>query len=127
MEEEVIIGSLYQEDIYRIPPKLTIVLSQPWNKTSEDEKVLLTKILAAVDQTMNEARIVWKLSFDLSGWKDKPSKVIAFGASAPGLPNYEVIKTDNTETVISSSLNELLHDDTAKRKLWQGLRQLFKA
>jgi hypothetical protein len=64
-------------------------------------------------------------TLDLSQWKEKPARLIAFGATAKGVPLYEVITTPETLLVLADTLDILNKDDGLKKRLWSCLKQLF--
>lgn len=118
--------SIYEEEVYSVRPQLTVVLSEPWASVTEDQRILLNKILQAVGSSVDGARILHQTSFDISGFKEKPSKVLAFTPAPKGINPYEIIPTQDTSMIFSAPLSELLTDDGAKRKLWGALKSLFQ-
>jgi hypothetical protein len=123
--------SLYAEELYRIPPKTTIVITQPWSDLKEEEKEQLAKITEALRQRIHPRlslvalAIVSVSSLDLSTWVEKPDRLIYFGPAIKGLTNYELIQADGTQMVLSESLADLIPNEASRTKLWQALRQLF--
>jgi hypothetical protein len=125
--------SVYTEDLYRIPAKTTIVITQPWTDLKEEEKEQLSKITEALRQRIHPKlslaafAIVSVISLDLSTWKEKPDALIYFGLAIKGLSTYEVIQADSTKMVLSESLADLIPNEASRTRLWQALRQLFTA
>ncbi len=114
----------YSEDLYRIEPKVTVVIPVPWTEMKEQEQALLAKILAAVKLSLDAVVIRHQPRFDLSAWAEKPAKVLCF-AQTDELPKFEVLRAQNTAVVVSFPLPELMTDDDAKKKLWGALRVMF--
>ena len=117
--------SLYAEEIYHPAPMTSVVIATPWNKVTEQERQLLSKILGSVKLSLESVRIIEQPQFNLSTWKEKPKKVICFSSAPSALAKHEVIEVEGTSLVLSNSLTELMPDDASKRKLWLALKQLF--
>jgi len=118
-------STIYGEEVYNVPPPVTIVLGQSWKDLKSEERQLLTKILLAIRQTIDRVRILHQTKLDLSEWSAKPAQVIAFVAPAKGVALYEVIRTDSSAIIFSDSPDVLMTDDVAKKKLWLALQTLF--
>lgn len=116
---------LFQEEIYSIAAKPVVLLQQPWEALSDEEKQLLTKIIAALKTSLDAIVIKSQPVFDLSTWKQKPSRLIYFGEVPKGIPYYEVVQSDGVALVAAASLKDLLPDDAARKQLWGALKQLF--
>ena len=119
--------NIYFEEIYQIPSKTTIIISNPWSEVKVEQRSLLFNILLAVKLSLDSVRIIHQSQFDLMSLKEKPSRMIAFVAPPKGLALYEVIHTGETSVVFSDPLENLNSDDVAKRKLWNSLKALFPA
>lgn len=117
--------SLYTEELYLPLPKTTVVIPTPWIKVSEQERLLLSKILGSVKLSLDSVRIIEQPQFNLSTWVEKPKKVICFSPAPSALSKYEVIEAEGTSMVLSNPITELIPDDASKRKLWLALKQLF--
>jgi DNA polymerase III psi subunit len=121
---QTVFEATYLEDLYRVAPKVTVVVPVPWAEVKEEEKVLLSKILTAVKLSL-DAVVIWQQpKFDLSAWAEKPAKVLCF-APADGLPKLEVLPAQSTLVVVSLPLAELMKNDEAKKKLWGALKVMF--
>jgi len=116
---------IYTEEIYKVKPLPTVLLSKPWTQVNELEKELLIKILLAVKLSLDKVTVKYQDTFDLSTWSDKPNKLIYFGPVPAGIPNYEVIDVNGVSLIASESLENLLANDPARKRLWGALRQLF--
>jgi hypothetical protein len=119
-----IIESTYHEELYLIQQKVTVVIPVQWIEVKDEEKVLLSKILSAVKQSLDSVVIKHQPLFDLSSWLEKPERVICF-SPAEGLPKYEVLPAQGLSVIISLPLSELITNDEAKKKLWGGLKAMF--
>jgi hypothetical protein len=116
---------IYTEELYSIQPLPTVVITKPWPEVKDDEKEQLIKILSALKLPIERVTIKFQPAFDLSGWKEKPDKLIYFGSLPAGIAYYEVIDVNGVSLVASESLEALLADEPARKRLWGALRQLF--
>jgi DNA polymerase III psi subunit len=119
-----IFESTYSEELYLIQPRVTVVIPVAWAEVKEEEKVLLSKILNAVKQSLDSVVIKQQPKLDLSVWAEKPERVLCF-SPAEGLPKYEVLPAQGTSVIVSPPLPDLLTNDEAKKKLWAGLKVMF--
>ena len=117
--------AIYTEEVYIIPPLVTVVIGEPWNQIPEEHRQLLNKILQAVRQSLESIRVIHQPEFNASAWSERPARVVSFTKPPKGLLLYEVIQTGETEVVFSDPLSQLISDDGAKRKLWSALKSLF--
>lgn len=122
---DTLFESLYAEELYQPTPKISVVIATAWNKVTDDERQLLSKILGSVKLSLESVRIIEQPQFNLSSWVEKPKKVICFSPASVALAKHEVIEVEGTSLVLSNSLTELIPDDATKRKLWLALKQLF--
>jgi DNA polymerase III psi subunit len=105
--------STFNEELYLIREKVTVVLSDPWEQIGEPDRQLLQKILQSVKLNLASVRIVHQSKLDASGMN---SRVIYFGAAE--------IKTEGM-VVQAPRLSQLQSDASGKQKLWVALKQLF--
>ncbi|MFM8912785.1 MAG: hypothetical protein ACKOE6_07720 [Flammeovirgaceae bacterium] len=119
-----LVEATYSETLYRITPRVTVVIGTAWPTLGEAEKTLLTKILSAVKLSLDSVTIRYQQKLDLSAWAEKPAKVLCFTA-ADGLPKNELLPAGQSAVVVSLPLAELVADDDAKKKLWSALKQMF--
>jgi DNA polymerase III psi subunit len=119
-----IFESTYPEELYLIQPRVTVVIPVAWAEVKDEEKVLLSKILNAVKQSLDSVVIRQQPQLDLSVWAQKPERVLCF-SPAEGLPKFEVLPAQGTSVIVSMTLPELLTNDEAKKKLWAGLKVMF--
>jgi hypothetical protein len=122
---------VYNEEVYRITDRPTIVLTVPWDEVPPEEKDQLAKITDALRDKIHPSlsldgfRIVEEPNLDLSQWTHRPAYLIYFGPAIKGVNYYEVIEAGSTRMIMAESLSELLKNVDAKTKLWQGLKLLF--
>ena len=117
--------TIYTEELYSIQELPTILLTKPWLEVSDAEKEQLIKILSALRLPLERVTIKFQPAFDLSGWNAKPEKLIYFGSMPAGIAHYEVIDVNGVSLVASESLETLLTEEPARKRLWGALRQLF--
>ena len=125
MDQTSAFKTIYREEVYSISSPVTVIIGVPWADINDEQRQLLSKILLAVKQSLDSVRILSLSSFDLSSYHEKPSKAIAFITPPKGLGLYEVVQTNEAAVIFSDSLNALLVDDAAKRKLWAALKEMF--
>lgn len=114
----------YNEELYLIKGKTTIILSKAWKEVSEPEKEQLQKILQALRLSIASVQIIHQPKLDLNDFHPQPARIIYFGDPVPGLALYECIKTEGT-VVLAPHLSLLIGDAAGKQKLWVALKQLF--
>lgn len=117
--------SIYLEDLYSIPPLVTIILNQPWAKVTEAERQQLSKILVALALSLDKVRIIYQDEINLNQLPDRPKKVIGFGLALKGVNLFEAIEVESTQIVLSESLQTLLFNDESRKKLWLALKPIF--
>ncbi len=116
--------SAFQEELYLIPEKPTIILSRPWASVSEADRQLLQKILQAARINLATVRLLHQSPLNLGALNPKPERAIYFGEPVQGLSMYECIRTDGA-IVLAPHLELLQNDPAGKQKLWVALKQLF--
>lgn len=117
--------NIYTEELYSIPPLPTVIITKSWEEVKETEREQLVKILSALKLPIERVMIRFQPAFDLSRWNEKPEKLIYFGSLPAGIAYYEVIDVNGVSLVASESLEVLLADEPARKRLWGALRQLF--
>jgi hypothetical protein len=116
--------STYNEELYLIKDKTTVILARAWNDIGEPERGQLQKILQALKLSLASVRIIHQDVLDLAQLNPRPDRVIYFGDAVPGLAQYEYIKSESA-IVLAPHLSVLINDDAGKKKLWIALKQLF--
>lgn len=122
---DTIFESLYTEELYNLTSKISVVMAIPWEKVTEEERLLLAKILGSVKLSLEKVQIIEQPQFNLSTWLEKPKKVICFSPALVEINKYEVVEVEDVTLVLSNPLSLLIPDDASKRKLWLALKQLF--
>ena len=123
--DSVLFESIYAEQLFSVAVPPTVILNQPWEKISNDERILLAKILGALRLSLDSISIKYQSTLDLSSWIQKPKRVIYFGDPVKGLQQYEVIEANGVSIVTSQGLSDLLKNDASRKKLWLALKQQF--
>ena len=119
--------NIFLEEIYLVPTKTTVIISQPWSNLKEEQRLLLSNILHSVKLSLEAVRIIHQSTFDMTLIREKPSRTIAFITPPKGLALYEMIQTGEASMIFSDPLDTLTTDEAAKRKLWSALKTLFSA
>lgn len=104
------IDATYNEELYLVKDKTTVIIAKPWAEISEADRQLLQKILQSVKLSLASVRVLHQADPETSG------KAIFFGAGE--------VKTDGT-IVHAPPLSQLQNDPTGKQKLWVALKALF--
>ena len=117
---------LFQEELYKIPTPVIVVMSQPWASYSEAEKNLLSKILGSVKIDLASVRVITRNSFSISDLPpDQATKVLVFGSETTDIPPYQAMQAQGFTVVKADDLMQL--DDARKKSLWGALKQMFNA
>lgn len=123
--DSVLFESLFSDQLFAVPSRPVIVINQPWEKIGPEERILLSKILAAIKLSIDAVTIKSQTSLDISSWPQKPKSLIYFGDPVKGILQYEVIEANGVSVVASENLKDLLKNDAARKKLWQALKVQF--
>lgn len=121
-----VLSSLYSEDLYRISCPVIVVVAQPWEAYTEEDKKMLTKLIYAVQSSPSAVTVLHRTEFSLSDLKNfGPEKVLVFGTSPSDLKLnlHEPTPAQGFTVIRAEDLGEL--DETKKRSLWGGLKQMF--
>lgn len=125
MSQTSVIESLYQEDLYQIPSRVLIILSRSWEEHTEDERTVLSKMLAAVKLSLSSVQIMVQKDFSVDDLAPlAPTKVLAFGASLKSSDKlYEHLTVGGVSVIVADAINNL--DDLKKKNLWIALKKMF--
>jgi hypothetical protein len=129
--KDVVLESLYTEDLYQLTVPPAIILDKPWNLLKPEEKEQLSKITEALRQRINPAlkldafQVIHQPELNLNSLHPHPGKVIYFGAPIKGLNYFELIEVNAAKVVLSESLETLLKNEVSRQMLWKALQQLF--
>jgi len=116
---------LYPEELYSLRSRVLIVLNPGWNDLSEDDQLLLKKILGSVKLDIAAVQIITSKEFELDELKVySPQQVVTFGAvlKTPQ-PQYQLISLHDVSLIQADPLGKL--DDSKKKSLWIALKQMF--
>jgi hypothetical protein len=121
------IADLYQEEIYQIKDRVLIVLAVSWDSLSQDDKVLLSKILGAIRLSLDGVQIISQQSLDFQYISNlAPKWVIQFSNEATDdIPYYVATTIEGVSLIKSHTLGDL--DDARKKSLWMALKGLIQA
>lgn len=123
--DTLVAESLFQEDLYLIPGKVLIILPAEWHNVSQEEKNILSKILAAVKLKPETVQIISRSTVVLESLLPfSPMRIISFGAPFhPEVKPYETVLINDVKVIYADALHIL--DDQKKRNLWLALRSMF--
>lgn len=117
---------LYQEELYVLPGQTIVLIDRPWVELSDDERLLLQKILGSVKLTLAQVSILHQAQVTLDALRAiNAERVISFGARVIELQApYQLTMVGEIPVIGADSLRAL--DDAKKKSLWLALRQMFK-
>ena len=116
---------LFQEELYRIPASILVILGREWDTYTSEDKTLLTKILASVKLQPDAVRFVVQNTLSLSTIAlYNPSKVLVFGSSDAEFKPYEASQVHGFWLIKADDLSQL--DDAKKKNLWLALKTMFE-
>ena len=119
------IENIFQEELYRIPVPVVIIIPRPWHKILEDEKTLLAKILASVKLNIGSVAIMVREEASPETIKNSNcEKLLVFGSRfLPDIRAYEGVEVEGISVIRADDLGQL--DEGRKKQLWLGLKQMF--
>jgi hypothetical protein len=119
------LSSLYQEELYQYETPVVVVLSKSWFAYSEEEQLLLNKILTSVKLNIETVHVLSQASLSLQSLVAlSPGKVLIFGTRTDEeIPLYQQMPAQGFIVIKADDLTQL--DDTRKKNLWIALRQMF--
>lgn len=116
---------LFNEELYAVPPIVTIIINKPWESISEEHRTLLSKIMGAVKVGLASGRIIQRESISLDELRAIGSqKILLFGPHCPINP-YEHVQAQGFSIIRADELEGL--DDAKKKSLWLALKTMFAA
>ena len=118
--------SIFDSELYTASSEVVIIIDRRWKEIGSDERILLQKILAAIQLNINGVRIVQEHQLDRN-LISKSQRLISFGWNPENKTLYEQQPFGDGQIVCSESLDLLIKNDDAKKRLWQGLKKLFAA
>lgn len=116
---------LYQEEVYLVPARTTVVIDKPWTDVTDDERTLLIKILGSVKLGLAQVQIISKKELTAIEMRAiAPERLIVFGSGFKEVPGlYEFTTVGGIPVIRADSLGLL--DDPRKKNLWLALRKMF--
>jgi hypothetical protein len=116
---------LYQEDLYRIPARVLVIIPRQWHSILDEEKALLAKILGSVRISIDSVTLVVQEKVNLEALAVfNPEKVLIFGSPLNvELRQYENAVLNGVAVIKADDLGSL--DDNRKKSLWLALKQMF--
>jgi len=117
----------YPEEVYQLNQRPIIVIHVNWNELTDNERELLSKILAAIKIPIDAVRIITQPLLDLSRLQGNTNRVIYFGSVNDGTAYYQVLATGEITYICAEPLRDLLSNEAARKQLWAALRQAFFA
>jgi hypothetical protein len=120
------LSQLFQEELYHYTSPFVVVLSKEWTSYSEEDQMLLRKILGSVKVDFNTIQIVAQPLIDLKALQIyRPSKILMFGANCTDgdVALYQSIPAQGFTVIRADDLSVL--DEQKKKNLWLALRQMF--
>jgi hypothetical protein len=124
MDQEVFINT-YQEEIFQIRQKPIVVINVTWQQLGNKERDLLAKIISALKISIDSTTIDSQPTLQITSYHNKTNKLIYFGELPAGVLYYEMLESGDLSFICSESLTQLIDNEPARKKLWQGLRRLF--
>lgn len=117
--------TLYQEELYVLPPRTVVLLDRQWAEIDDEEKILLTRILGSVKLTPASVQILTTGNIDIPKLTAfNPARVISFGPAVAGVTGmYQFNQINGIPVICADGLDRL--DDPRKKNLWIALRQMF--
>ena len=105
--------------------RVMVILPKAWSEVSEDEQILLSKILGSVKLSLASVHLLSLREFDVKDVEMfAPEQIITFGAICKGeRALYEVLSVKGISILQADALTNL--DDARKKSLWGALRQMF--
>lgn len=121
-----LISPIFNEELYRLPARVTIVIPSPWKEMAPSEIELLSKILASVNLPLEGVQIMESKNNLLSENSAlKPTCILSFGASLQDSDKYyEILEINHIPYVVAHKLDQL--NESRKKQLWAALKQMFK-
>jgi hypothetical protein len=117
---------LFQEDIYTIPQKVTVVLANSWESYTGEQRTLLSKILASVKLGISAVQITTAAKLDIKSISSQStSHILIFGSETPStITAYQLNQAHGFSVIKADDLPQL--DDQRKKNLWIALKAMFE-
>jgi hypothetical protein len=117
--------NLYQEELYLLPERTLVLLDRQWHELTDEQTVLLTKILGSVKLTPALVQIFTTGNTSIEQLAAfNPARIISFGPTIGGISGlYQFAQVNGVPVICADALDRL--DDARKKSLWTALRQMF--
>jgi hypothetical protein len=117
--------NLYQEELYLLPERTLVLLDRPWHELTDEQTVLLTKILGSVKLTPALVQIFTTGNTSIEQLAAfNPARIVSFGPTISGISGlYQFAHVNGVPVICADALDRL--DDARKKSLWAALRQMF--
>ena len=114
---------LYSEDLYTLPSPTVVVTNKPWEKFTEEEKSLLSKILSSVKVGLSGVRVIFRPAATVEELVSLGSpRVLIFGSNVQ-VESYKLVQAHGFSIIRADELTAL--DDAKKKSLWLALKSMF--
>ena len=115
---------LFDKEIYTQPETTVVLLKKNWADLTEEEVILLNKILSAVKVNPAGAVFIKSSEIDYSLLNNyRAGKTLAFGFLSPEKEAHGFLSHSNNKIVFSPELSSL--NDNEKKILWGNLKKAF--
>jgi hypothetical protein len=114
--------SIYSDNLYAIKEPFVVVIDTPWAEISEAEKMLLSKILLSVRQSLFSVKLIY--SKEYTSVNTGQTTIFLFGTKhTPDIDYYSLSNINGNRLIQAHKLSEL--DDGRKKDLWAAIKQLM--
>lgn len=126
MMNATIARTLFTEDLYKLKPRVLVLIPSPWEDVSEGDQLLLSRILSSVKLSLASVQMVHAPSFSIDEASVFGARtILSFGVTIKDVNRrYEATRIGDTDVVVADTIGAL--DDVNKKNLWTSLRQVFQ-
>ena len=118
------LGDLFEEDIYRIPDQLTLVIQEPWRELSSDSKSMLQNLANAL-KLSPAPRILYLNKEELLSMKNLPTMMVLFGHQIDQLKPHLPSKLNGSNATLTLPVAQVAADPEVKKELWGAIRLMI--
>jgi hypothetical protein len=115
---------IYQEDIYSIPEKLIIALSESWSSLSDESRNMLHNLSSGL-KIIPSPRFVTCGGADLTDELFQNKKVLAFGHDIKGIEPHKPVVHNGVQILLTKSPEEFHGNSELKKELWAAIQILL--
>lgn len=113
------------ETLYRLPPRVVVVLSMEWERVTDEQRKLLSKILLAVNITLDEATIICAPDFTPEQLVHLDARQVLIFADNSQLEIKPYTPTSSGGVPVLLADELALLDEEKKRLLWAAMKEMF--